>query len=573
VTSAAASLRHRVAAAPATDSQLATDLVAFAHDEVGRGAVRAGAANLILASRLSPEREDRERLLLEAVENLLCAGDVRQAAGFDAEIADFVDGAYRRYVLGRGALLTGRLTDAERLLTSAWERRQSRNRELGAKIATELSFVHRLSLRGSESLAWAERAVDLATGTSAAGGALGARTLGRVLVGRVDHATADTSSLAARSPEALDAHFLLLRGVARLQTDDVPGARADLSAVAALRTCTGWITIAAQSISVVADYRLGDWDAAIVHAELAISAAEAADFDLITTRVHGPISAVLAGRGEWAAATTHAERTAEVPIFYHRVEAAVAEAQIARARGDHRSVISALEPLVDMDCRETLDGYSGFLAWQDVHVEALVGVGRLDDAEAIVTPFEAWAAERGQHSAISRAARARGSLEAARGRVAQAEEAFRAGLRHAQQVPFPFDHALLELAYGGFLRRNGKRRRALALLGRARERLAQLGAQPYLVRCDRELAGSGLVHRRRSDPDRSRLTPQEASVARLVASGISNPQVAAELFVSVNTVEFHLKNVYRKLGIRSRDQLREKKKTTELRGDSLPPDL
>jgi DNA-binding CsgD family transcriptional regulator len=71
----------------------------------------------------------------------------------------------------------------------------------------------------------------------------------------------------------------------------------------------------------------------------------------------------------------------------------------------------------------------------------------------------------------------------------------------------------------------------------------------------------------------SRLTPQEASVARLVASGMSNPKVAAELFVSVNTVEFHLKNVYRKLGIRSRDQLREKKKTTELRGDSLPLDL
>jgi DNA-binding CsgD family transcriptional regulator len=62
-------------------------------------------------------------------------------------------------------------------------------------------------------------------------------------------------------------------------------------------------------------------------------------------------------------------------------------------------------------------------------------------------------------------------------------------------------------------------------------------------------------------------------VARLVASGMSNPHVAAELFVSVNTVEFHLKNVYRKLDIRSRDQLRERKKTTELRGDSPPPDL
>jgi DNA-binding NarL/FixJ family response regulator len=85
--------------------------------------------------------------------------------------------------------------------------------------------------------------------------------------------------------------------------------------------------------------------------------------------------------------------------------------------------------------------------------------------------------------------------------------------------------------------------------------LGALRAGPYLERCERELAACGLAPAKRSTFDASRLTAQELAVARLVAVGSSNRQVAAELFVSVKTIQFHLTHIYAKLGVRSRTEL------------------
>ena len=82
-----------------------------------------------------------------------------------------------------------------------------------------------------------------------------------------------------------------------------------------------------------------------------------------------------------------------------------------------------------------------------------------------------------------------------------------------------------------------------------------LQAAPFLERCERELRGCGLTPAKRSDFDPGKLTAQEQAVARLVAVGMSNRQVAAELFVSIKTVQFHLTHIYAKLGISSRAEL------------------
>ncbi len=119
----------------------------------------------------------------------------------------------------------------------------------------------------------------------------------------------------------------------------------------------------------------------------------------------------------------------------------------------------------------------------------------------------------------------------------------------------PFQRALIELAYGQALRRGGQRRAAAAQLQSARERFVELGAAPSLERCERELRGCGLVPGKRSDFDPTRLTAQEQAVAGLVAAGMSNRQVASELFVSVKTVQFHLTHIYAKLGVGSRGEL------------------
>jgi DNA-binding NarL/FixJ family response regulator len=94
------------------------------------------------------------------------------------------------------------------------------------------------------------------------------------------------------------------------------------------------------------------------------------------------------------------------------------------------------------------------------------------------------------------------------------------------------------------------------VLAAARERLGRLAARPALARCERELAACGLAPSPRSERDFARLTPQETAVARLVVSGMTNRQVAGELMLSTKTVEYHLGNVYLKLGMRSRADLR-----------------
>jgi len=156
---------------------------------------------------------------------------------------------------------------------------------------------------------------------------------------------------------------------------------------------------------------------------------------------------------------------------------------------------------------------------------------------------------------IARFARVRGRLESARGHVKDAEVAFQRGLQGLGHLPLPFERALLELAHGQTLRRHGKRRVAAAQLQAAADRLATLEARPYLERCERELIACGLAPAERRTFDPTRLTAQELAVARLVADGLSNRQVAGELFVSIKTVQFHLTHIYSKLGISSRAEL------------------
>ena len=114
------------------------------------------------------------------------------------------------------------------------------------------------------------------------------------------------------------------------------------------------------------------------------------------------------------------------------------------------------------------------------------------------------------------------------------------------------------------LRRAGQRRAAAAQLQAAHERFAALGARPYLERCERELNACGLTPAKRRGFDPSKLTAQELAVARLVAAGMSNRQVAAELFISIKTVQFHLTHIYAKLGIRSRTELAANMKDFDL---------
>ena len=158
---------------------------------------------------------------------------------------------------------------------------------------------------------------------------------------------------------------------------------------------------------------------------------------------------------------------------------------------------------------------------------------------------------------LVRLARQRARCEAALGQLAPAIETLAAAVERAGPLGMPYELALTRLAFGQLLRRAGRRRAAVEQLEAARRVLAELGARPALQRCDRELVASGLEPVKRTMRDDSRLTPQEDAVAALAGAGLTNREIAAELMLSVKTIEVHLTRIYAKLGIASRTQLRE----------------
>jgi DNA-binding CsgD family transcriptional regulator len=121
-------------------------------------------------------------------------------------------------------------------------------------------------------------------------------------------------------------------------------------------------------------------------------------------------------------------------------------------------------------------------------------------------------------------------------------------------VPTPFERARTELCYAERLRRARKRAEARTRLRGAIEVFDGLGARPWAERARAELHASGQRARRRSTPVDA-LTAQELAVAKLVVGGATNRDAAATLYVSPKTIEFHLANVYRKLGVRTRTEL------------------
>ena len=560
-----ASLHHRVAAARGPDPQLAADLLIFGIHMARRGSWDAAADALLSAARLTAEGHDRDQRLLMAAEHMLLGGAVDDALALVEEIEGQPTTARRGFVLGSLALIAGRYDEAQAVLGAAHkECDPSRDHPLAEEIAAQLAQVHMGRGHGAESALWATRSLDASRVPSPVSDPLSVLAIGLLFAGRAPEAAASVAELPAPQLLAEDAALggYLGRGYVRCVTDDPAGAREDLAplAVQLRRRGAAHHAIEALTMLSIAEYRLGAWDDATLHGQLAASLAEDADQTWLLPAAHAAACGPLAGRGEWEGATAHVEaagRAAEVvrAEFAGVAQAAVAAAMIATARGDHVGVINALEPLLPLS---DLDGIRepGILDWPIVYATALIGLGRLRDAETVLARFERLAGERTRALSLAGAARVRGMLDAALGRADDAEVSFVASLAILDDFSFPFERGLTELAYGRFLLGEGHRRAAAWQLEAARDCFTELGAQPYFEDSARELARCGIVPVAGSGTSRRwRLTPQEVSVARLVATGRTNRQVAEELVVSVKTVEYHLGNLYGKLGIRSRHEL------------------
>jgi DNA-binding CsgD family transcriptional regulator len=188
--------------------------------------------------------------------------------------------------------------------------------------------------------------------------------------------------------------------------------------------------------------------------------------------------------------------------------------------------------------------------WAPDLIEAYARQGRDGDARRVLATLERQAAATGSPVAGAAAARGRGMVGD------DFEPAFARALALDDRRPMPFERARTQLAFGRRLHRARRRAEARDRLREALDGFARLGADTWAGQAEAELRAAGARRRRGPrGPDGDALTPQEWRVAEAVRRGASNRAIAAELFLSPKTVEFHLHQIYRKLGVHSRTQL------------------
>jgi DNA-binding CsgD family transcriptional regulator len=219
------------------------------------------------------------------------------------------------------------------------------------------------------------------------------------------------------------------------------------------------------------------------------------------------------------------------------------------SRGDPRAADGYLTRAADavdtMGIREPAR-YS-FFADQ---VEACIQLGDTDRATALVAQLEHRAKVSPYPYLLCMTARSRALLALARSDLDEACAAIDTAIREHAKLPMPFELARTRLVQGRILRRCKQKRAAHEVLSQAYDEFARPGANPWAARVTAELQSLGL----RRGPSHA-LTPAERRVADLVASGHTNDEAAAALYLSRRTVEAHLARIYRKLAVRSRTEL------------------
>jgi DNA-binding CsgD family transcriptional regulator len=182
-------------------------------------------------------------------------------------------------------------------------------------------------------------------------------------------------------------------------------------------------------------------------------------------------------------------------------------------------------------------------------IEAAGRSGRLDETADRLKRYTDWVQHSPSPARLSLLARCR-ALAGDGGEREQFETALT-----PDAALSPFEQARTELLYGEWLRRGRQRREARPHLRRAADLFRQVGAPPWEERAEAELRATGETARPRDPSTLDQLTPQELQIAGLVAAGMTNRQIAAQLYLSPRTIDYHLRKVFSKLGVASRTEL------------------
>ncbi|MDY6997170.1 MAG: LuxR C-terminal-related transcriptional regulator [Actinomycetota bacterium] len=222
---------------------------------------------------------------------------------------------------------------------------------------------------------------------------------------------------------------------------------------------------------------------------------------------------------------------------------------LAVSRGDHERAMTALQPLVDR--LPSVPGIELMHGWflPDA-AEAMVGLGRLDDADDICDLLLSQGRRFDRAWMLATGARCRAMVLAARGSLEEAVASAQQAMADHDRLPMPVERARTQLLLGQLQRRTKLKESAAATLQEALAAFESMGCELWVQRARAELARTNV----RAGAEAG-LSPTEHRVAELAATGMTNRDIAAALFISPKTVESNLSRVYRKLAIRSRAEL------------------
>jgi DNA-binding CsgD family transcriptional regulator len=553
---------HRAQAASMPDEDVAAELERSAGRARARGGSAAVAAFLERAAALTPEPAHRAQRLLAAAAAKRDAGALESAlelsAGIEAGRLDELGRARVDLLRGQIALEQRRGDDAGRLFLGAARRLEPVDPQLAREAYLE-------ALAGAMS-----SDVDVAGGAAAVARAARAAPAGTAPPRAVDvlldaFAIRLTEGYAAAAP-ALARALELLLAIDAGDDDADAGQRLSLS-----NTRNGNIValelwddealhgLAAHQVQVARDA------GALVHLQFALSflarshmlagdlraaaltideARLIADATGNAALVNAPMI-LAAWRGHEAPAAELIEASAEEAATRRWTSNNYARSVLANGLGHYDVARDAAWEAFQPDPI----GYGSLLVGELAEAAARTG------DRALLESAQDWLAERtgviGSGWATGIEARVRALL----GEGEVAERAYRESIAHLGGARVRLERARTQLLYGEWLRRQRRRVDAREQLRAALAAFTGMGTEAFARRAERELRATGEHARKRTAETLDQLTPQEEQIARLAASGTTNREIAAQLFITQSTVEYHLRKAFRKLDVKSRTQL------------------
>lgn len=428
------------------------------------------------------------------------------------------------------------------------------------RLVCEIRLALALAIAGrmTETVERAQRAITLAEGLEAPGlhsQALALWVTAAFIQGQGVHDHALREAVQLEDPNSGATTFLragAVQAVMSAYIGDLETAEAQLQAVKHSMSTVGneidlvWVDNRLAAVAIWS----GRYDAAEEWARAAVQRAEQLDARLSLATAWTKRATVAAYRGRDREARTDAmaaiDTARAIGALRQVKEPTRVLAFLEVSRGNYAAALTLLTPLLEeFDPPRELE-IEGGEHLPDA-VEALIALRDLTQAQKVVDALEQHGLERDRPWMRSVGARGRGALLAARGDLAAAHEALDEAMVHHQRLAMPFERARTQLLLGQLQRRRRRRRDAAATLTSALETFDELGTPIWVERARTEL--------KRLEATRShgqQLTPAERRIAGLAARGLSNREIAAELFLAEKTIDSTLTSVYRKLAIRSR---------------------